>query len=868
MTGFTPLLRLAWRDLWRNRGRTTVVFLMILLPVLGVSAASTVIATAQVSGSEGVSRVMGGADFVVTREGDDFNDLAYTYRAGSSTTGGLERAAVFAAKVRTVLGSADQTALRVAGSVRATTDKGATRVVAVEEDLGDPLFEGTFRLVSGNLPRSADEVVVNRFLADRGPGLGDKLEIRDGATLKVVGLVEDRSNKDPARAWGLPGSMLTTQSVTSDVAPALFVAGGPGAAASASEALHQARLASWTRGEYEDMLGGGGALTSADVAVFVLVVVMVLTEVVLLAGPAFAVSARRRQRELALVAANGGTPHQVRAAVLTSAFVIGGLAAALGAVGGVVTGWLASPVAERFGSQWFGPRDWSPLQVAGVAAFGLVSAVLAALVPAWIASRQDVVRVLTGRRGDPAPAKLSPALGVLLMLVGAGLTLTGVRGAQWGEIWIGFGAVATVLGAVALMPLLLGVVARLTGRAPLVIRYALRDGLRHRTRTVPAIGAVMATVAGVVALGIANASDSAAGEKTYQPSLPMGHAQISVWGDLGVTADDLANQWAAVLPAVTAIDPDVSVLRGVLDGDVSLRDGKQDFYADYSGSFNLGIVVAPTVPDLGVDLSDADRARADAVLAKGGLVAFVERDRDVARARTLTVTGSALDPDDPNREMKPRGSVTVPSVVLPVDRTAPAGIVLSDKAARGLGLEVGTASILINHSVSHAEAKELEQAVTDHAESSDVYVERGWQPDSEYRIIMLVLTIVGALLMIGGTLTATVLALADAGPDLAMLSAVGAAPRTSRGVAMAIAFMIGGLGAVLGVLVGAVPGIAATWPLTSRGYQPYGIGSGGPHTIDIPWLLLAEIAVGVPVLLALAVGLFARSRLPLVARID
>ena len=69
--------------------------------------------------------------------------------------------------------------------------------------------------------------------------------------------------------------------------------------------------------------------------------------------------------------------------------------------------------------------------------------------------------------------------------------------------------------------------------------------------------------------------------------------------------------------------------------------------------------------------------------------------------------------------------------------------------------------------------------------------------------------------MLGGTLTATFLALSDARPDLATLSAVGASPRTRRGVAAAYAVVVGGVGAVLGAAVGFIPGIAVTWPLTS-----------------------------------------------------
>ena len=81
-------------------------------------------------------------------------------------------------------------------------------------------------------------------------------------------------------------------------------------------------------------------------------------------------------------------------------------------------------------------------------------------------------------------------------------------------------------------------------------------------------------------------------------------------------------------------------------------------------------------------------------------------------------------------------------------------------------------------------------------------------------ILLLVLGVLGGVLMLGGTLTATFLALSDARPDLATLSAVGASPRTRRGVAAAYALVVGLVGAALGTVVGFIPGVAITYPLT------------------------------------------------------
>src|SRR6185437_12836034 len=84
-------------------------------------------------------------------------------------------------------------------------------------------------------------------------------------------------------------------------------------------------------------------------------------------------------------------------------------------------------------------------------------------------------------------------------------------------------------GMIFLVPVVVVGVARLGRRFPLPLRYAVRDASRHRTRTVPAVAAVAATVAGVVALGIGNASDSAQNRETYVPFTSMGDGVITTY---------------------------------------------------------------------------------------------------------------------------------------------------------------------------------------------------------------------------------------------------------------------------------------------------------------------------------------------------
>jgi putative ABC transport system permease protein len=222
----------------------------------------------------------------------------------------------------------------------------------------------------------------------------------------------------------------------------------------------------------------------------------------------------------------------------------------------------------------------------------------------------------------------------------------------------------------------------------------------------------------------------------------------------------------------------------------------------------------------------------------------------------------------------------VPAQVLYVRPEVPAPLlaVLPSALARKAHVPTGIVELQLAHpDLSREQEKDLTAALGALAVPGSVYVERGYQTDQATAIIQWVLAGLGAVLMLGGTLTATFLALSDARPDLATLAAVGAAPRTRRGVGAAYALVVGLVGAALGALVGAVPGVAVTYPLTVRSGEtcvvtaPGGgctaFGSSGPF-LDVPWLLIGVVVVGLPVATALVVGLCTRSRLPMAARLS
>jgi putative ABC transport system permease protein len=432
-------------------------------------------------------------------------------------------------------------------------------------------------------------------------------------------------------------------------------------------------------------------------------------------------------------------------------------------------------------------------------------------------------------------------------------------------------AVVSVLGMILLVPVVVAVLARFSRRLPLVTRYAVRDAARHRTRTVPAVAAVAATVAGVVALGIANASDAAESEATYQPSMPMGRGWLNVSEqDVDYAPYEQAVEREAPSMAYTEVASydayhddvyyDIRVHRPGVQG----YDNLMTYYNTYLGTIMEG---APVL-DLVDPADDADLVPARAMLERGGLVVFTSQPVDDDRIRV----GGTINPSDGGKATR-IGPVELPAYFLQVSGAAPGLAVAPPGALATTGLTASTAGLALDaRNLSSSTEDNLREAIQGLNENAFLYVERGYTSDNETLILLGILFGLGAVLMLGGTLTATFLALSDARPDLATLSAVGASPRTRRGVAAAYALVVGFVGAVLGAAVGFIPGVAITFPLTSSSVSPGQVGQDGlplpDHFVDVPWLFVLALVVVLPLLTALIVGLSARSRLPMVARLD
>lgn len=884
LAGWRLALRIGQREARRAKWRSLLVILMIALPVAGVTAAAVTYQTYDVDTVEGLDRRIGTeAAALVTaqssgpvRQGIDPDKAAEWLE--ETGDGPLDSAGL-----RAVVGDRPVLAAHDYG-LDVRTDKGVTWASGLRTDLSDPLAAGLTRLTEGRLPQGTGEVVVNEALAERGPGLGEKLRIPGAGSEEVreiVGIVESASVRNEPFVAGLDLPMTASYDV-----PTWLVGGGPMTwpdveRLNAEGAFVLSR--SVVENPSKDALAADrelrpqtGAPDPAEAVIIVLIVVMVLLEVVLLAGPAFAVAARRQARDLALIAASGGTARQARRVLLGMAVVIGAVAAVVGAVLGIGLARLLQPLAQAQVSDWFGPFEVPWLQILLVVAIGFAAAICAAVVPAWIASRQNVVGVLSGRRSESRPSRRSPVIGIVLLAAGVASAAFGTRNAFSG-VPIALGVLLCVTGLLFILPVLVSLAARASAGMPLAVRFATRDADRHRTRTVPAAGAIAVTVVGVVTLGIAFGSDQEQNQESYLPAFAIGDAMVQ---PRHTVADDgdapTAAQWQSVTAQIEKASPGSTVtpMTGTrLDGpdryiSVETGEGTQVTLDTTTGGFGELIVTGAdgTVPGVVArSLPGLDLAAAEKTLRSSGIVVFTTDDALVSSRSARLVVEEFSEADGEEREL---AAVSVPATFVDVgDRAAPAYAVVTPATAARIGATPQIAGLYVEDArIGTAAETDLNEALAGGEIPTMIQVERGFQEKDSTVIVWLVLVTLGAVLMIGGALTATHLALNDARPDLATLSAVGARTRTRRGVAAAYAIVVALLGAVPGAIIGFVPGIAVSYPLTAEGWPMRD--DVAAHYLEIPWLLIAVVVVGLPLLIALIVAVTTRSRLPMVARVE
>jgi putative ABC transport system permease protein len=903
MSGWSAALRIARRDARCAKGRSALVVTLIGLPVLGLTFAAVSYDMARLTPAERVERLFGGAEAELRwvldgplRQADALGqDISQVDDGAEAPPMPPERAG--AADVEALLPPGSRAVPGWEGQVQLPTAAGVGLLEWLAVDLADPVTTGSVSLTRGTAPAAAGrEVAVTAAAATRlGVDLGDRMDVPGAGRYEVVGLVEFPGVRDHPRAVSLRAQVLVFHP---DARPDggtvrwLVDTAGQVTWEQVRElnrhgiTVHSRAVVLAPPAELLVPVGPAGQVPG-QVPVFatgVLVAGLAALEIVLLAGPAFAVGARRRQRDLALVAAGGGTPAHLRRIVLADGMVLGALAAVVGLATGIVLAFAARPLVELYlvGARAGGYRVF-PVALAGIAAFAVGTAALAALVPAVTAARQPVVPALAGRRGVTRSRRRWLALGAAL--VGAGVAVTAAGAWRVSATVVLAGLILGQLGLALCTPSLIGLIARLGARLPLPARIALRDTARNRSAAAPAVAAVMAAVAGavgagVIALGLVGQSESpwshqyapgtviifqGHGYATTTPpdvlgqvaraTLPVAgvHRQWTVGcAEDGSGADRFCELTAAVVPAERVCP------YWQRAGELTRAEQAEARRDPRCAGSRYGPYARVTVDDGGalpalVGGDDRDLAAAARMLRDGGAV--------VTDAKLLS--GGQLSLAQTEEGTVTDSTVSVPGYLLAtgIERD---GAIISPQAARAVGTVPrpdGELLVATTRYPTQAEQDAFYAALAPLGTSAVVVP----APVNRAEPYLIVLTVAAIGIALGAAAIATGLAAADRRPDLSTLAAVGASPGLRRRLSLSQSGVIAGLGTGLGLAAGLGASTAVLVALNQRYAQVWP--GPDPIPVTVPWTqLLALLAI--PAVAMLGAGLLTRSRLPVERRLS
>jgi putative ABC transport system permease protein len=908
VSSWLPALRIARRSVLRNPWRSLLIALLIALPVAAATYADIIGHTFS-SARLTAQQMVGSADGALTVTPAHRLD-GYDPRWLDEHVSGLarERDPAGVELARLLPPGSHVAPMPRYQPIELRVGRTVVRTRILLGDVREPLQRFLLRRGDGGpLPR-ADEVLLTPHLATRLHLLvGNRLRPRasivlvGGPRVPVVGLARDPSCLSCEQIVARPGSPIARAAAARSPLGGYAYASDNGptttyptylvdlpdgtslAALGRSLAAHGVALttrAALARGAQSagggDSLGTGGAVA--------LITVLGLLEVVLLAGAAFAVGARRQVRELGLVAASGGSARDIRRTVLAQGLVLSLLGALLGVASGAVVALAGLPLWERLAGTEIAGWAFSPGEIAAVALAGVLSGVAASALPALWAGRMLPVDALAARfRGGSRSHGRRSLTGAVLLVLGLGCGLyaghlltadfaayeralpsAAITGrdifapSPGGPVrLIAGGAVLDVIGLVLLMPALIGWIARAGAHLPLSARLAVRDADRHGHRTGPAASAIAVAVTGSIALAFLLAGSFHARRVNDHPSVPP-HT-------LAVRPTDTSTRTLLVAARLAAVQvpggrrhtisiPFVAGEKPALGREDEA--GRTLSLVRQDSSCPAGLapgVCSPIAIPPGGPLAIAG---VDAVLR---LVAGKDLDRAerraLARGSVLVFDATMLDAAGDVHVSTPTGDLRLPGRLVPSTLTygvLPAGLI-SAQAARAHGWSIAPGLVLVSYS-PRASPDEVAAALTA-ADQAGASATRNSLPDKPENLVLTLLAAAAAFVTVVGVAVSVALSVAESRADLATLAAVGAQPARRRLVSASQALLVGGLGCTLGAGVGAFVAFTARATTGSSGFV-------------VPWTDLAVTVLAVPLLAACVAALCTRARLPMVRRVD
>lgn len=905
-------LRLARRQVWRTKGSSVLVMLLVALPVMGMTGAAVFWqshvptaeqrATMELGRNDSWIQAVGGPDPSRWQAVDDpwSTDVERTPEGAPvnpelpSPTG----------PPSVVPASATVRAVHEYGSITVDTAAGVGNTPVTVGDTWDPVFAGRYVVVDGATPTRSDEAMVSPGLLERlGARIGDAVALSDaGRSFTITGTMRQLDQSPGSDMLFLPAD---AASLVPDSGVRWFVAGWQPDLDQLT-ALNHAGYTALARDlavspppsasrSYQD----SSAFLWQALMVGSIVAVFCGYLVVLLAGAAFAVAARRQQRSLAVAGSVGAARGDIFRIVVMQGTVLGLVGGALGAGSGILGAWLLlaatdDGVVGSFWGNWGVQVPWAI--VGGILAFAVVVGTLSALAPARTATRGEVLVAL---RGSRRPARLRtrrPLWGLGMMVVGIAATVAG------GAIIASLNLAAQIdysspIRALALYAIVLGpivfqvgvlvaghwtisLISRAISRLGLAARLAGRDAAANPSRVVPAFAAIAACVFIASFAMSMTAMTAEASNRNYSWNGPEGSVAVGMWSADASTADAYTAAARELLaptkPASTALvqapsGPPIDPATGTTADPaapawtVADRSAQDCERCDPRSRLDSGSIQVVSPDDLETILDTRLPVDALREFRDGGALVFMSGSSLVTSGTVQLVQWRAEDHQAYYDALQHYYSGELSATDLPkpadvhelpgrvVDLPRPQGLlqaVITPDTAQRLGMILAPQMMyaiypepaddsLVDSLTTAAQTKRVGDLVG----ALSITAERGPAPIAPW--LWLICAAAGVL-VVGAAAVCLGLARFERRADDATLAAVGAGRGIRRRVNAWQAAILVGVGTVVGTIAGLIP----LWGITqsSQDYLRFA---------DAPWASLAVLAFALPLAVTLVAWLVA-----------
>ena len=840
--------RLAMREVRRRPGRTLLVVLLILVPVMAMTIGDVIEHTQNDKWSETYRRRFGASDAAVEFTSDE--------------------------NVATMMAALPEVRIvsyRTASAVIPATPQHPrqTFVNFTDIPLDDSVTAGIIELRSGRFPTAPGEALVSPSVAkDFGLAVGDSWDVpRPAVRLIIVGI---------GRRADLHSDALVVVRGVAAISAAPFAS--ITALVDAPAPLTDAQIALLLpRGpELPTAEPGPTDASSRALAWGFVAGVLILAAVGIIIAAAFATSARRQLVTLGQLSANGASQRLLRRTMTLQGSVSG----AIGGVVGVCLGCVAlllgkARFVERVLDRSVGPYQWSGVDLLAIIATATVAASVAAFIPARTVARVPVLSALAGRRPLGAvPRRLVP-IGVLFFSGGLVLMVLAALGSQnrpesQGGLAVGpvashgdlYAAVAIVgglgvlIGACCFSPVMVGLLGSLGRRFRGAPKLAARSIARLRTRSAAVVTAIAVTGALAIALGAfverslaQDASDTAGILQPLNEVQAIGYS----YGLSGADADP-------PLPSV----PDLSAARAA----VSAALPEATFTPVREALYDPSVVPAGT-PEVNYP-NDGRIAIADDAWIDLARLDAVDRSNLATVGAILTIPGGEPDSTDGNKTVALYRQTGVTRLVAATrhqndnafNLVGQFWLVVTPAKATELGLTIVDGGFVATSpndltSTQRAALGRIQQQLLTlpdaftPATSVQSYVQLNYPyvPSRLAAGLIRLAIMVGALLFtlavvaIGLSLSAS-----ESRDERDVLESIGAKPSTMRRVAGLKATWLALAGGLLAIPTGYLPIAAAVAATTSD--RSFDVGTPFPWRIAVVLVILIPIAAGLGAWLA------------------